>query len=88
MFMMTGVTTQPTFHSSCWRVDVFLLYSTHQNLMHYRLEVGDTLNGLILAEVAYGYNVMPILHQKYTQESAKLMPSDDTRLYAGDRLLF
>lgn len=56
--------------------------------MHYRLEVGDTLNGLILAEVAYGYNVMPILHQKYTQESAKLMPSDDTRLYAGDRLLF
>lgn len=53
----------------------------------YKIEVGDTLNGLILAEVAYGYSVVPILYQKYTQEPSKLMPSDDTCLHPGDRLI-
>lgn len=60
----------------------------------YTIEAGDTLNGLILAEVAYGYGVVPILYQNYTagrmptpQEPTQLMPSDDTRLYVGDRLI-
>ena len=35
MFMGTGMTTEPTFHRSCLRVKVSLLYSTHQNLTHY-----------------------------------------------------
>jgi Trk K+ transport system NAD-binding subunit len=53
----------------------------------YSIEAGDTLNGLILAEVAYGYGVVPILYQHYTQEPPQLMPSDHTRLYVGDRLI-
>ena len=53
----------------------------------YNIEAGDTLNGLILGEVAYGYGVVPILYQNSTQEPAELMPSDDTRLYGGDRLI-
>jgi Trk K+ transport system NAD-binding subunit len=52
----------------------------------YQIEAGDTLNGLLLAEVAYGYNVVPIVHQKPGQ-SAKLMPSDDTCLAVGDRMV-
>ena len=53
----------------------------------YSIEAGDTLNELLLAEVAYGYHVVPILHQKYTRESPRFMPSDDTRLHVGDRLV-
>ncbi len=52
----------------------------------YRIEANDTLNGLLLAEVAYGYGVVPVLHQK-EQEAPKLMPSDDTRLAIGDRMV-
>jgi hypothetical protein len=42
---------------------------------------------LILAEIAYGYGVVPILHQRSPQESATLMPSDDVQLHSGDRLV-
>ena len=52
----------------------------------YIIDAGDTLNELILAEVAYGYGVVPILYQ-HSQEPSQLMPSDDTRLYVGDRLV-
>ena len=52
----------------------------------YKIEVGDTLNGLILAEVAYGYGVVPILYQN-PPELPKLMPSDDICLHTGDRLI-
>jgi hypothetical protein len=38
-----------------------------------------------LAEVAYGYEVVPIFHQKQQQASA--MPSDDIKLEVGDRLV-
>jgi len=52
----------------------------------YQIEVGDTLNGLLLAEVAYGYGVVPLLHQRLPSPS-KLMPSDDVVLEIGDRLV-
>jgi Trk K+ transport system NAD-binding subunit len=52
----------------------------------YQIEAGDTLNGLLLAEVAYGYGVVPVLYQK-EQEIPKLMPSDDIRLSVGDRMI-
>lgn len=53
----------------------------------YSFEADDTLNGLILAEVAYGYDVVPILYQRHRRESPIFMPSDDTRLHIGDRLV-
>lgn len=56
-------------------------------MTEYRIEADDMLNGLILAEVAYGYGVVPILYQHRRQESPQLMPSGHTRLYVGDRLI-
>lgn len=52
----------------------------------YKIEIGDTLNGLLLAEVAYGYGVVPMLYQK-GQETPTFMPSDDIRLGIGDRMV-
>lgn len=52
----------------------------------YRIEAGDTLDDLLLADVAYGYEVVPISHEKLGKE-ARLMPSDDILLAAGDRLV-
>ena len=52
----------------------------------YQIEVIDTLNGLLLADVAYGYEAMPILHQQQAH-SATLLPTDDIRLHVGDRLI-
>jgi Trk K+ transport system NAD-binding subunit len=67
---------------SLFRIDRQTILTTE-----YRIETGDTLNGLILAEIAYGYGVVPILHQRSPQESATLMPSDDVQLRSGDRLV-
>jgi Trk K+ transport system NAD-binding subunit len=52
----------------------------------YDIEKGDTLDGLLLSEVAYGYRVVPILHISRAQGSRDWMPSDDSRLSPGDRL--
>jgi Trk K+ transport system NAD-binding subunit len=52
----------------------------------YQIEAEDTLHGLLLAEVAYGYEVVPVLHQRPPYTST-LMPSDELRLAVGDRLV-
>lgn len=52
----------------------------------YNIEASDTLHGLLLAEIAYGYGVVPILYLQ-TNKSAVLMPLDDTILAVGDRLI-
>jgi Trk K+ transport system NAD-binding subunit len=52
----------------------------------YQIESIDTLNGLLLADVAYGYEAMPILHQQ-PKHPATLLPPDDLRLQVGDRLI-
>ncbi|MBE9170407.1 NAD-binding protein [Pleurocapsales cyanobacterium LEGE 06147] len=52
----------------------------------YQIEADDTLHGMLLAEVAYGYGVVPILHQKPSHTSV-LLPLDDHRLAIGDRLV-
>ncbi len=52
----------------------------------YEIVIGDTLDGLLLSEIAYGYDVVPISHQK-GQEPTRLMPPDDLRTQAGDRLV-
>jgi Trk K+ transport system NAD-binding subunit len=52
----------------------------------YQIEADDTLNGLLLADVAYGYKVVPVLYQK-GQQSPKFMPSEDIRLSVGDRMV-
>lgn len=54
----------------------------------YNIEAVDTLCGLMLSEVAYGYGVVPILASSVARaEYRKLMPSEDLRLAVGDRLV-
>ncbi|MBI4780056.1 MAG: potassium channel protein [Oscillatoriophycideae cyanobacterium NC_groundwater_1537_Pr4_S-0.65um_50_18] len=53
----------------------------------YSIEVGDTLNGHLLSEIAYGYGIVPVLYQRSRQEPPELMPSEDMRLYVGSRLI-
>jgi len=52
----------------------------------YMVAPNDTLNGRLLSEVSYGYGVVPILYE-HADKPIRLMPSDDTRLEIGDRLV-
>ncbi|MEL6354311.1 MAG: NAD-binding protein [Cyanobacteria bacterium J06627_28] len=55
----------------------------------YVIEAGDTLVGKQLSQVAYGYGVVPILRETKDKSGSRctvLMPTDDQRLIAGDRL--
>ncbi|MDJ0747231.1 MAG: NAD-binding protein [Xenococcaceae cyanobacterium MO_167.B27] len=53
----------------------------------YDIETGDTLNGLLLADITYGYGVTPILYHKQHQDPI-LLPYDDFRLHIGEKLVF
>jgi Trk K+ transport system NAD-binding subunit len=58
----------------------------------YTITADDTLIGKLLSQVTYGYGVVPILHQKtghlFNDDVIEhLMPSDDVKLQAGDRLI-
>ncbi|MDJ0648743.1 MAG: NAD-binding protein, partial [Xenococcaceae cyanobacterium MO_188.B19] len=52
----------------------------------YQIEAGDTLNGLLIADIAYGYGVIPIIYQKPNHASV-LLPIDEPPLKIGDRLV-
>jgi len=52
----------------------------------YRIEASDTLHGLLLSEMVYGYGVVSVLYQKPDKEPV-FMPSDDIKLTEGDRLV-
>jgi Trk K+ transport system NAD-binding subunit len=67
---------------------LYLFRCENQTILvtEYQIEAGDGLNGLLLADVAYGYGVVPILHQK-SSEKSQLLPTGDTRLALGDRLV-
>jgi Trk K+ transport system NAD-binding subunit len=53
----------------------------------YAVTAGDTLAGRLLAEIAYGYGLVPILHQRAGRERGEFLPSDDLDVLAGDRLI-
>ncbi len=60
----------------------------------YNIEAEDTLNSKLLSQVAYGYGVVPIYHQRSKERRSgntdpvnHLMPSDEERLEVGDRLV-
>lgn len=63
-------------------LDLFRLNDETILVAEYTIRPEEPLFGLLLAEVAYGCRMIPILYQK-----PKLMPSDDIRLEAGDRLV-
>ncbi len=53
----------------------------------YHIEENDTLQGLLLSEVAYGYGVIPVIYQSHLDASPTTLPSDDIRLAGGDLLI-
>ena len=66
-----------------------ILHFAHQTILvtEYQISQEDTLNGLLLSEIAYGYGVMPILYQAYDSYSPTLLPGDDLQVNIGDRLI-
>jgi Trk K+ transport system NAD-binding subunit len=78
------------FACAAFGENVLSLFHLNEQIVmvtEYKIEDGDTLNGLLLSEIAYGYNVVPILYQKYQRDNYSLMPWYDVKLYAGDRLI-
>lgn len=67
-------------------INVFRFNNQTILVTEYQIESIDTLNGLLLADVAYGYEAMPILHQQ-PDRPATFLPPDDLRLQVGDRLI-
>ncbi|WP_427162030.1 NAD-binding protein [Aliinostoc sp. HNIBRCY26] len=68
-------------------LNLFRLHNQTTLVTEYQIETNDTLNGRLLAEIAYGYGVVPVLHARNSQRTPKFMPSDDLRLAVGDRLV-
>lgn len=68
-------------------LELFRLSGQTILVTEYRVELGDTLSGLLLSEVAYGYGLVPLLYQRESFEPARLLPPDDLRLQPGDRLV-
>jgi Trk K+ transport system NAD-binding subunit len=56
-------------------------------ITEYTIAPHDTLHRLLVSEVAYGFDTVPILHVKCSPLERKWMPSDDVRLEVGDRLI-
>ena len=65
---------------------VFQLNDQTILVTEYDIEEGDTLNGLLLSDIAYGYGVIPLLLQKRFKEE-DFMPRYYNRLALGDRLV-
>ncbi|MBD2460683.1 NAD-binding protein [Oscillatoria sp. FACHB-1407] len=57
----------------------------------YRVSADDTLSGKLISQVAYGYGVVPIFHQREARIEGDvfdhLMPSEHRRLQVGDRFI-
>lgn len=78
------------FAAAAFGENILNLFSLNKQttlVTEYQIETDDTLNGKLLAEIAYGYGVVPILHAKVGHQSPKFMPSDDIKLAVGDRLV-
>lgn len=53
----------------------------------YNITENDTLNHLLLAQITYGYGVVPIFYQNASSQDNIYLPSDDLRLSTGDKLI-
>ncbi|TVQ46299.1 MAG: potassium transporter TrkA [Gloeocapsa sp. DLM2.Bin57] len=52
----------------------------------YQIEANDTLNGLLISEINYGYGVVVIFYQTPNQEPL-FIPLEDLRVSSGDRII-
>ena len=53
----------------------------------YCIEAGDTLCGRLLADIAYGYGITPLIHRPRDNNPPVLFPGNELRLAAGERLV-
>jgi hypothetical protein len=67
-------------------IDLFIQNGQTILVTQYAVEAGDTLNGRILADIAYGYVVVPVVMVSAQTQSTTWMPSDNLRLSVGDTL--
>jgi Trk K+ transport system NAD-binding subunit len=67
-------------------IGLFRLYNQTVLITQYEVEADDTLNGLLVGEVAYGYGVVPLWHY-HKGGTVGTMPSDDEELDPGDLLV-
>ncbi|MBD2457803.1 NAD-binding protein [Nostoc sp. FACHB-87] len=68
-------------------LNLFRLHNQTILVTEYQIEADDTLNGKLIADIAYGYRVVPIFHLRAKQHTPKFMPADDIKLIVGDRLV-
>jgi Trk K+ transport system NAD-binding subunit len=68
-------------------LSLFRLHTQTILVTEYHIEEGDTLNGLLLSDISYGYGVVPLIYQRVGTSTEAVMPSDDVRLRVGDRLI-
>lgn len=71
-------------------LSLFCLNNRTILVAEYYITPGDTLIGKMLAQIAYGYGVVPIFLQTNMPRhglSESIMPSDDEYLHQGDRLI-
>ncbi len=88
--LCTEVLAAEAFVAAAFGENILHLFHAHNQTVlvtEYNIAADDTLNKLLLADVAYGYGVVPILYQKSSQKISKWMPSDDIKLKVGDRLV-
>lgn len=68
-------------------LDLFRMGEQTVLVTEYFIEAGDTLCGRLLAQIAYGYGVTPLIYQGHDQAEPALFPVNELRLAAGDRLV-
>jgi Trk K+ transport system NAD-binding subunit len=66
-----------------------LLRIGHQTVIavEYAVERGDQMDGKLIADVSYGYGLLPVLYQRNPSVKAQFFPSEDIRLEVGSRLV-
>ncbi|MEA5592831.1 NAD-binding protein [Rivularia sp. UHCC 0363] len=67
-------------------LDLFRLHNQTVLVTEYQFSEVDTLNGLMLSEIAYGYGIVPILYQKLPN-IGELMPKEYRKIEPGIRLV-
>ncbi len=73
-------------------LSLFRLHDRTILVTDYIIEANDTLVDKPLAQIAYGYRVVPVFYQRREQvlagdRAGTTMPSDDVRMSVGDRLV-
>ncbi|NJO61004.1 MAG: potassium transporter TrkA [Richelia sp. RM2_1_2] len=67
-------------------LDLFRFHNQTVLVTEYQFTEVDSLNDLLLSEIAYGYGVVPILYQK-PGISAEIMPKEYRKIQPGIRLV-